>query len=274
MGDIIGEEQLNSNKLDLLQEVKKYSELIRIYRKKSNKYKIRLECILDCLENKDMEPQLKNKVKKIILSARVSQIQLCSDPNSVKCETQNLLGVPVNNIKLTYSERETLAFFLKYPIDSKLANLKDTYKLSASADNSKQEFFLELPYNDKVLLEYRSKLALNQQEFINNQTQMFAVLEEMMKFRLKTVPELSKIKCKEYEIDILMQEKNSLPALTELIKDMKEQKIEFLRKIDELKDLKKTYEDASCKEYDAILQSYLQYKAVLNRKKQMEALPI
>ncbi|KAH1002104.1 hypothetical protein HUJ05_008695 [Dendroctonus ponderosae] len=260
MGDIIGEEQLNSNKLDLLQEVKKYSELIRIYRKKSNKYKIRLECILDCLENKDMEPQLKNKVKKIILSARVSQIQLCSDPNSVKCETQNLLGVPVNNIKLTYSERETLAFFLKYPIDT-------------SADNSKQEFFLELPYNDKVLLEYRSKLALNQQEFINNQTQMFAVLEEMMKFRLKTVPELSKIKCKEYE-NILMQEKNSLPALTELIKDMKEQKIEFLRKIDELKDLKKTYEDASCKEYDAILQSYLQYKAVLNRKKQMEALPI
>lgn len=287
--DDIKEEKLNRTKVNLLQAVKNYSEFLKMHRRKWNKYKIRLNCISDCLENKDMESQLKNKVKKIIVSARVSQLQLC-DPNSVRCKTQNMLGIPVNNIKLTYSEGETLAFFLRPEMESKLSHLKDTYKLSATADSSKQEFCLELPYSYKVLLECRSKLAMIRQEFINNQIQLFAVLEEMTKFRLETVPELTHIKYKEYDsniqlnylkmqfitttavVDILMRDKKSLPALTALIKNMKEQKIEFLRKIDELKDLKKKYEEASCTEYDAILQSYLQYKTVLKRKKQMEFL--
>ncbi|KAJ8928668.1 hypothetical protein NQ314_018762 [Rhamnusium bicolor] len=64
-----------------------------------------------------------------------------------------------------------------------------------------------------------------------------------------------------------METSNSLKAYKQLIKDLKQQQQDCQKEIEDLNELKEKYDQVSCKQYDDILKSYLQYKAAIEKKK-------
>ncbi|CAG9764108.1 unnamed protein product [Ceutorhynchus assimilis] len=264
----------------LEQEVKDYSEFLKAYYTKYRRFTIILQTIQECIEDdNNLDPDLCEKIEAIILTGQVSQTRLGED-----CLGECILGVPLNNLSLSYLESDKLCSYLKSKLLSKCANRH--YSLSKSVASS-NESPIGLTLKDTSLLEYRNKLAIEQGAYMKSQTKVLELLEELMNLRLKVVPELTQGKYQEsdlksrvnslkaqlaknkYRIDVFMETRTSLQAYEEIIKDLRDQQQSCSKEIQKLKDLKEKYAEVSCKEYDEILKSYLQYKMSFEKKKTM-----
>lgn len=267
------------------QEVKDCTEFLKIEYTKFRKYKILLDCIEECIEDdNNLDSELRTKIKKIILGEQVSQTRLSDNPIEDTFET--ILGVPLSSTELTFSESNNLHSCLKSKLDSKSASFKsECFRDVTDTSEISSESPLDLAQNDATLLDYRNQLVTEQETYMKNQIDMLDLLEELKDIRLKTVPEVTDKKYEECNfrsrinhlksqlasnkcrIDIFMETSDSLKAYTEILKDLKEQQEELAMEIERLKHLKKKHSEVSCKEYDDILKSYLQYKSALAKKK-------
>lgn len=281
----------NNNAQAQRQEVMDYTEFVKIEFHKYRQYKILLECIEECVEDDcNLDEDIKNKIKNVLLESSISQTRLNEDSNEVLSET--VLGLSLSAKDITYSESNKLRSCIKSKLDKKSQQLENKCSSLFSQDfkdmgKEKRESPLDLCQEDANLLQFRNELAQEQECFLKNQLELLEILEELKNIRLKTVPEvteqkvqectvkskinylksqLAKNKCK---LDTFKETSNSLKAYTEIIADMKEQHNKLKFDVEQLQDLKKKYAQVSCKEYDDILKSYLQYKSSLEKKKML-----
>ncbi|XP_050293723.1 GRIP and coiled-coil domain-containing protein 2-like [Anthonomus grandis grandis] len=259
----------------LEQEVKDWTEFLKIEYAQYQQHKILMDVVEECVEDSNnLDSELREKIKSIILSQRVAQIRL----DNSSCD-ETILGVPRNVTELTYSEGNKLQSCLK----TKLDNRRD----KCTSDVVKIESPFELSSEDQQLFDQRNQLIAEHQAYTKNQIVLLELLEDLRNLKTSTVPTVADEKYKEYSckshinnlkselmkdkysIDIFMESSHSLKAYREVMEDMKKQKVELQREIERLKDLKQKYAQVSCKEYDDIVRSYRQYKVSLEKKKQM-----
>ncbi|XP_066151149.1 golgin subfamily B member 1-like [Euwallacea fornicatus] len=256
----------------LEQELEDHFENLNLQFQRYQKNKFLLQCVEVCIApDSPLENQLKVKIRKIIFGEKVSQLSIEGYPG------ETLLGIPLNESQLTYSENEKLCHCLINLWEQKHKNLPESTIHSP----------LESNHYNQQLLDLQHQLTIQQELYMKNLSELLKLLEELKETRLETVPkaaelkysnsklkthlnslkaEIAKRKCK---TNIFSESSDSLDAYKELIEDMKELEGDLKQEVKDLKKLKQKYAEVSCAEYDAMLKTYSQYKAVLERKKQM-----
>ncbi|KAJ8922262.1 hypothetical protein NQ315_004200 [Exocentrus adspersus] len=273
-------------------EVNDLYEHLKFERNKYAKYKIIQDALEECIDvNSELDQNLKTKVRDILLSGSVVQcLSLEEFPSNES--RQSVLGlIDINQHELNYMENKHLQDVLKRKLEEKYETVCDDFRKTTSKDientleNIPSSVPLQMVTEDKILLDLKDRLLLEQEQYVKNLSNQSDLLSEITDARLKKVPELTEHKIKEYQIkeklnhvkSSLMQEKvrvdvfteanGSLQAYKELIKDIKDQQSDCEKEIQRLMDLKEKYSQVSCKQYDDILKSYLQYKATIEKKK-------
>ncbi|KAF7268979.1 hypothetical protein GWI33_017963 [Rhynchophorus ferrugineus] len=274
------------------QEMKDCIEFLKIANEKYRQNKIILEAIEDCLDDENnLDDNLKNKIRSIILSQELSQISVTENTSELQ-PYNGVLGVPLIKCELTYSESNKLTTCLKYNLETKYQKLKKAYFSLLGKDFTQLNIKdiddpLKISQEDEELMQYKKELIVEQESYISQQLQLLDLLDELKNFRLKSVPKLAEQKIDESKIrskinylksllttekcrvDVFMETSYSIKAYTELIKDIKDQQEELKAEIGRLTDLKKKYKHISSMEYNEILKSYLQYKSAFEKKKKI-----
>lgn len=297
MSDIVG---LNSSKPFTVpetssansaqeQEVRDLLEFLKLEYKKNIQYKIILDIVEDYThEDNNDNVALKQKIKGIILSHRVSQSSVLNPSD----HTPLLEIQKVNRTGLNYLEGNTLQEVLKSKLKEKRDTLQkqlgqtDKEKVNTYGEKSFSDI-LKLSTEDKVLFDMKQQLIAEQELYVNNLLELQQVMAEISDLRLKTLPEGVELKTKHFQaqdkinslkaiftegkfrFDIFTETNCSLEAYKELIKDIRKQQSIYQKQIQELEELKEKYKQVSCKQFDEILNSYKQYKASLEQKKKM-----
>lgn len=271
------------------QEVNDLYEFLKLEQNKYVQYNIIYEALEECVgESSDLDRTLKTKVTDILLSGNAAQtLPLDEVPSK---ESSTLFGFcNINGHELNYLERNQLEKTLTLKLNEKYKNVCEEFHKVTNKDVNKafedSPRSLQMASEDKVLIEFKTKLVSEQKQYVKNLFSLLESLNEMANLRLKKLPQVTEQKIRECQVEqkmnhlksLLAQEKvridvftetsNSLKAYKEFIRDIKEQQKNYEREIQELKDLKAKYSNVSCKQYDDILKSYLQYKSSIEKKK-------
>ncbi|KAG5900659.1 hypothetical protein JTB14_005929 [Gonioctena quinquepunctata] len=274
------------------QEVNDLKEFLKLEKNKYVQYKIIYDTLEEYIKDENtVEDNLKAKVRDIMLGESLAQ-SLTLDYNPFDKTNVSLLGESdVGQSNLTYQEGNVLQEILNKKLNRKYQDItrefnsltnKDLTKSFEQTDNSTS---MQLSPEDKVLLEYKNKLTSEQEQYIKNLITLSDLLQEITDLRLKSLPETIEKKVEECQIeekinhlksllsnekcrvDVFTETSCSLKAYKELIKDIKEQQHECQKEIQYLKELQEKYKEVSCKQYDDILKSYIQYKSSIEKKK-------
>ncbi|KRT83437.1 hypothetical protein AMK59_4714 [Oryctes borbonicus] len=283
MAELYSEGNREATSLDKsrYQEMHDTFEIMKIERRKCTNKKVMLHTISRCIsESSELSDEVKKKVKNVLLSAEVNS---CLKLNTKHSE-ETLLGLSDLRIdELSYQEEEELnQVFHNYSksiADSFMHNVPKLMQEPNSTD------LFRLNMQDKVLLEARDKLKDIQETYMENLKIMYDLLQELLQLRFHDTKDLVGSKLNEYStkskmydlqskiikekamVDISNEKSFSFVAYEKLLRDIIDQQKECQQQVDDLIDLKEKYKFIACKEYDEILQSYLQYKAALERKK-------
>ncbi|XP_018571059.1 uncharacterized protein LOC108910813 [Anoplophora glabripennis] len=270
------------------QEVNDVYEFLNLEKNKYVQYKIISDTLEECVnESSDLDRSLKDKVRDILLGGSATQTLFLDEYTSK--ESTTLFGIcGINEQELNYIERHQLQKILELKLDCKYKDIcGEFHKITNKDVNTAFETpsSLQMASDDKVLIEYKNKLVSEQEQYVKNLLNLLELLEEISNLRLKKLPQVTEQKIKECQVEqkmnnlksLLAQEKiridiftetsSSLKAYKELIKDIKEQQKDCEMEIWELKNLKEKYNQVSCKQYNDILKSYLQYKSSIEKKK-------
>lgn len=274
------------------QEVNDLYEFLKLEQNKYVQYKILYDALEECVsDSSDIDRTLKAKVADILLRESATQTQHL-DHYTAKENTVSLFGLcDINGYELNYIERNQLQEALKLKLDEKYKDICDDFyqatnkAVNKAFEDSQTSTSLQMASDDKALIEFKYKLISEQEQYVKNLLSLLELLNEITNLRLKKLPQITERKVKECQVEqkvnhlksLLAQEKvridvftetsSSLKAYKELIKDIKDQQKDCEKEIQELKDLKEKYNQISCKQYDDILKSYLQYKSSIEKKK-------
>ncbi|KAL1517689.1 hypothetical protein ABEB36_001424 [Hypothenemus hampei] len=254
------------------QEVKDYTEFLNIAIAKHRKNRIIFDALQECIQDETyLDVDLRLKAREILSETAVSQITL---PNPNGNIDEHVLGIGPNRTELTYTESMKLVEALKLLLNSRHATFRT--KLGTSVSQ----------YTTEELLKSRDQLEDEKRTYFDTQRRFTQLLEEFKYVRFEVTPKL----CKEYEekikmnslkaqmaekkhrIDIFMESKDSMQAYNELIQDIEEQVTDLKKEIEDLNDLKRTYQKVNSREYSEILGDYVRYKSALERKKRINEL--
>ncbi|XP_044271861.1 uncharacterized protein LOC123015881 [Tribolium madens] len=256
---------------------------LRDLRDKYTQLQILHQAVLDFVTGSP-NSELKTKVENILLEESCKQVGVLD--NEGFSQNSNLLGLPSSkNNELSYNEGLTLAKSVEQILQQKYKNIRDEFLKVTSEDVN------SVPgrdtSQDKTLIELKGKLEEQQHKYINNLLSEQKILEDLAKLRLDYLPKVCKEKIKECQmeahiselktkivsettrIDVFMEQSYSLAAYMELLKDIKEQQLEFQSEIKHLKEMKEKYKQVDCKQFDDILKSYIQYETSLAKKKML-----
>ncbi|CAH1119538.1 unnamed protein product [Phaedon cochleariae] len=274
------------------QEVNDLTEFLKLERNKYVQYKIVYDILEEFVNEEDrQEDGLRAKVKEILLCESVTQVTLL-DENTVDGSKSSVFGLcNVSSPALTYSESKSLQDVIKKKLNEKYLSITDDFHSVANKDMTEYSedeeitTSIKLCHEDKVLVEYKNKLLMEQEQYIRNLITLSELLGDITDLRISKLPGVIEDKVKECQVNekinslksLLAQEKCrvdiftettcSLKAYKELIKDIKEQQHECQKDIENLDGLKNKYKEVSCKQFDDILESYLQYKSSIEKKK-------
>nr|CAH7755051.1 unnamed protein product [Callosobruchus chinensis] len=224
--------------------------------------------------------KLKSKLHEIILQESLAQTSSLDDGNG----EDNLLGVNnINVLCLTYSESRKLEGIVKEKLTEKQCQLANETR---SLEKNKSKLLnSEALSEDQQLIENKRNLISLKEEYVKNLLTLIELLTELKEMRLEQLPKTldtrikgwtlsekvcnlkAKLLTSKNRVDVFTETSTSLEAYKELLKDIKEEQHLCEEEIENLNQLKKQYEQVSCKQYDEILKSYLEYKACLERKK-------
>ncbi|KAJ8942940.1 hypothetical protein NQ318_003826 [Aromia moschata] len=204
-------------------------------------YKIIYDTLEECVhENSDIDGRLKTKLKDILLGGSVIQTVTLDDNALEECNRSLFGSSCKDNLELNYAERNQLQDTLKLKLDK---NNQDTGPTQLSPE-------------DKVLMDYKTKLIAEQEQYVKNLLDLLELLKEITGLRLNKLPRITEQKIKECQmeertnhlksllaqekvrVDMFMETSNSLKAYKELIKDIKEQQHDCEKEIQNLRDLR------------------------------------
>ncbi|XP_057670013.1 uncharacterized protein LOC130902155 [Diorhabda carinulata] len=264
------------------QELNDLSEFLKLEQNKYLHQKILYDLIEEALEEDHMETELKIKIKDIILSENVKQtLDLRNSEGKDK-----LLGISDSNTLLTYTESSSLRDLLKEKLTKNVHNIIESHSdWTELMESNKSLGLIQLPVEDMTLLDYKNKLAVEQEKYIMNLLKLQELLEEISDKRVIELPgimtqkiqeckieeKLNHLKCilsqQKCKVDIFTETNCTLKAYKELIRGIIEQQNDCQKEIEKLLDLKQKYDQVSGKQFDDILKPYLLYKSSLEKKK-------
>ncbi|XP_056633528.1 uncharacterized protein LOC130443084 [Diorhabda sublineata] len=264
------------------QELNDLSEFLKLEQNKYLHQKILYDLIEEALEEDHMETELKIKIKDIILSENVKQtLDLRNSEGKDK-----LLGISDSNTLLTYTESSSLRDLLKEKLTKNVHNIIESHSdWTELIESNKSLGLIQLPVEDMTLLDYKNKLAVEQEKYIMNLLKLQELLEEISDKRVielsgimtqkiqecKIEEKLNHLKCilsqQKCKVDIFTETNCTLKAYKELIRGIIEQQNDCQKEIEKLLDLKQKYDQVSGKQFDDILKPYLLYKSSLEKKK-------
>ncbi|XP_028150755.1 uncharacterized protein LOC114344097 [Diabrotica virgifera virgifera] len=269
------------------QEVNDRMEFLKLEQSKYLQQKILYDLLEDVVYDDHTDAKLKSKVKDIILSENLKQT-LSIDNKSLEENESNVLGVAQDITVLTYSESSLLRNLIKLKSTKKVEDLAAQHNEWTELLESIRELgSIQLSQEDKILLEYKNKVIVEQEKYINNLLNLHKLLEEITHTRTVDLPKTMEQKIAECQVEekinylkcIIVQEKCraeiftetkcSLRAYRELIKDIQLQQRDCRKDIEDLSELKQKYKAIAGKQYDDILKSYILYKGALEKKKML-----
>ncbi|XP_072395465.1 uncharacterized protein [Diabrotica undecimpunctata] len=269
------------------QEVNDRMEFLKLEQNKYLQQKILYDLLEDVIYEDHTDAKLKRKVKDIILSENLKQT-LSMDNKSLEGNESNVLGVAQDVTVLTYSESSLLRDLIKLKSRKNVEELIVQHNDWTELIESIRELgSIQLSQEDKILLEYKNKVIMEQEKYINNLLNLHKLLEEITHTRTVDLPKTMEQKIAECQVEekinylkcIMVQEKCraeiftetncSLRAYKELIKDIELQQRDCQKEIENLSELKQKYKAISGKQYDDILKSYILYKSSLEKKKML-----
>lgn len=139
--------------------------------------------------------------------------------------------------------------------------------------------------HDRLIKDLKEKLNLKQQEDVERLTETSTNLNEIIKLRTEELSKILTRKLEEYELkmkimhakykvlhyrlkmSIFTEVDKCFEAYQELIQDIQRQQEACRRNIEALNLQKEKYAVVQCKEFDSILETYLQYKCMIQEKK-------
>ncbi|CAH1981779.1 unnamed protein product [Acanthoscelides obtectus] len=228
----------------------------------------------DCGDSEN--DKLKSKVYEIIVQESLAQTTRLGDLED------DILGVKdVNSLSLTYLESRRLEEIVKKKLIEKQCQLTNK---NGMLDKNKSKLLTSDPSLNE-LIENKNQLIALKQEYVKNLLTLAELMTELKEMRLNELPQALEMKIEEWtlsgkicnlkarlltsknRVDAFTETSTSLEAYKQLVKDIKREQRVCEEEIENLKQLKRQYEQVSCKQYDEILKSYLEYKAALERKK-------
>lgn len=273
MSSIIGETSRSSFKDD--ESLLELEEKLKVQRKRYIRNKllhdlIRKLCGANCLEN-----NLSEKVKDLLIFQDALEVIGFNEPSNPL-----LFGLKMEDLtpsELSYKEQCKVnsaleGYFLKF-----FQNFKTNYSHLIEAN-------LCTNVQNKLAKELKEKLILRQQEDIKDVTETSLDLNEIIRLRTEELPVIISTKLEEYELKVkvtyakykVLQYKVKVSVFTEvdkctdaykeLINDIQKQQEVCRKNIEDLTLLKEKYIAVRCKEFNSILESYLQYKSQVEAK--------
>ncbi|XP_074025837.1 uncharacterized protein [Leptinotarsa decemlineata] len=274
------------------QEVNDLKEFLKLEQEKYVQYKVIYDTLEEYInEAGGVDDNLRAKVRSIILSESLAQTSIL-EFNSFDESNISVLGANDTECSnLTYPEGNLLQKKLNLKLIEKHQNLAQEFHkvtnrdLQKSLETRQDSTSLQLSSEDKVQLDYKNKLTIEQELYVKNLISLSELLEKIADLRLKSLPDiiekkvdecqveekinhlkflLSNVKCR---VDVFTETSCSLKAYKDLIKDIQNQQEDYKKQIQQLNELKEKYKQVSCKQYDDILKSYIQYKASIEKKR-------
>lgn len=277
------------------QEISHLMELLNSEFKKNVHYKVIYSILKEYASQDDNSNQnLKTKINNILSSHNASQTIMI---NSSRDNRHNILGIEdiTSSVAISYADRNILFEILRSKVVEKrtalekhLCKLKLENGIDKCSDIKKENYssaLLNASPDDRCLMDYREKLLFEQEKYVNQLLELKRLLLELIEIRLKELPEIAELKIKQYQVkdkinqlksvftkakcqmEIFTETTYSLKAYTNLMDDVKKQQEEYQNEIETLQELKKKYAEVSSKQYNEILQSYVQYKTSIEKKK-------
>lgn len=235
------------------------------------------DVLIEMTKNELLDSGLYQEVKNIL------SFQDVLEGLSLKQAGFNLLGLNASDLeqpKLSYQQGCKLGSALKEYLSEYYQDFCDKYPDLIQAD-------LCTKVQDKVAKDLKEKLNRKQQEDYKQLTQVGCNLNEIIRLRTVELPKIVADKLQEYELKMKITEaKNTVlnykmkvsiftevekcpEVYQELIRDIYKQQEDCHKNIEELTLLKEKYATVHSKEFESILQKYLQYKSQIQAKQAM-----
>ncbi|RZB40316.1 hypothetical protein BDFB_008022 [Asbolus verrucosus] len=275
-----------------VQELNDVKEFLKIQHNKYIKCKILYDAVQECVENSNiLDDDLKVKVQDILLNNSCAQVTPI-ESESFTQDCAKLLGIShQDRTELNHSESLKFKKSIEVILQEKYKNICKQFSKTANENINEtlpvSSDFLDFNLNteDYKIIEFKQKLNDQQKQYLQNLLKEQEILDDITKLRLEHLPKICNEKVKECQIksymnmlrtkiveektrvDIFMETSNSLPAYEEILKDIKKQQEECHNDIEYLQKLKERYNQITCKQFNDLLKSYVQYKTSLEKKK-------
>lgn len=274
MSSRIDERFQNSNLEDV--EQPKLQQKLQVERKRYMKHKFMHDILTNIIEEDLLDKKLSEKVKDTLIYQDVLESTSldASDMFSV-------LGLSVNDLippELTYQEQCKLKSSFEHYVSNYYRNFQTMHVDLIQANLCTNMY-------DKLITDLKEHLSMKQQADIQNLTEVSANLEHIIKLRTEELPKIVARKIEEYELKmkityakyrvllyrlkklVFTEVDKSFEAYQELIRDVQEQMEACRKNIQTFALQKEKYAVVHCKEFDSILEEYLQYKTLIHDKR-------
>lgn len=253
-------------------------QAVKYERDKLNKYRILCQAIKDCTKlssKQQLDDDLKSKINTMRLNSQCYQlINIGSDGKLLGIELQQTTN------RLDHTEREQLRTVL-------LCTLKDQYvRIREQFEQLTQKSIdsCSVQSDNCATLDLYNKLLDKQNQCEENLVKLHGLFECMLKMKLDELPGLTDRKFEEAQLkfnmlslrnqilqikvtsDVLNECSEATQAYKTLNRDIAEQKAQYEKKLADLIDLRERYKLVSCKQFDEILKTYVQYKNGFKKK--------
>lgn len=249
--------------------------------KRYMKNKILYETVLQCTKVKGKLPDevIENSYS-IILSEDVLQCIKLNDNKYSELTGGCILGL--TNIKpheLIYEERKVL----RSELEQKL--ILDCETIHKSMFDIVDEYLNKNPnIEEKLIVDFKQQLNCEQDLYVENLKKCVSLVKDLSNLRIRCLSDICSCKAEEYQVkteihdtkckllhqktrmDIFTETSKSLDAYRELIKDIEQQRQQCQCEIENLCELKERYNRVSCRQFETILKSYLEYKNAIEKK--------
>lgn len=243
-------------------------------------YKILYDSIKDVLADGILNDEFCKKINTVLISQELLQTAHIG-PNTTVFDFQE------PQVQLTYQEQVTLRDAIELKLIEK-ENEIESFVKSVSKGVSKSSLILpHVNINDKILLDLKAQLHEEQTNYLNHLVESSNLLESIVKLRIEKLPQICDAKTQEtyfntkineikmkiinekVRVSMYTEATVTFDAYQEFVRDCHVQQEECKKEIDNLKLMKEKYKIVSCKEYDEILKSYLQYKTAIDKMSEL-----
>lgn len=253
-----------------------FQQKLQVQRRRYIRNKLLHDMLLEMIREGFLNSNLSQKVKDILIHQDALESISLNESDML-----SLLGLKrehLTPVGLTFEEQCKL----KSAFERYLSQYYHTFQ-NSHADLLRANLCTNM--NDMLIKDLKERLSLKQQEDVENLTQTSLNLDQIIKLRTEELSKIVARKLEEYELkmkimnakykmlyyrlklSVFTESDKCFEAYQELIRDVRAQQEACQKNIEALALQKEKYTVVQSKEFDSILQAYLQYKTLIHEKK-------